>query len=126
MEKLIVGNIKFKKPVVEKLVDIHYVVEKEGKEVLKHKYFILTYDEFDKSNDELINSLGEKDIKLLVIDETVAIDFGDEEIQKHLDTTIMYDKQWIESKSPDKENFERWLVEFVDQLIFTDRGKCPV
>ncbi len=124
MKRINVGNIKFTKPVVEKLVDIHYVVSEKGKDILKHKYFILTYEEFDKPVDDLVKQLGEKDIKLLVIDQTVLVDFGDEDIQKHLETVINYDERWIEKFSPDHKNFDQWLVEFVDRLILTNKGKC--
>ncbi|WP_457639149.1 hypothetical protein [Persephonella sp.] len=124
MEKITVGNIKFTKPVVEKLIDIHYVVEKEGKSLLKHRYFILSYEEFDKPIEHILEKLGEKEFKLLVIDETVLVDFGDEDIQKHLDTKIYYDKDWIDKQNPDTENFEKWLVEFVDSLIFANKNKC--
>ncbi|MBK3332664.1 hypothetical protein GWK41_06250 [Persephonella atlantica] len=124
MKKITVGNIRFTKPVIEKLVDIYYVVENEGKDILKHRYFILSYDEFDTSYEKLVEKLGEKDIKLLVIDETVSVDFGDEELQKHMDTKILYDEEWIIKHNPDRENFEQWLVEFVDRLILTEKGKC--
>ena len=124
MKKITVGNIRFTKPVIEKLVDIYYVVEKEGKDILKHRYFILSYDEFDTSYEKLVEKLGEKDIKLLVIDETVSVDFGDEELQKHMNTKVLYDENWISRYNPDRENFEQWLVEFVDRLILTEKGKC--
>ncbi len=124
MEKLIVGNVKFTRPVVEKLVDIHYVVVREGRDILNHRYFILDYGEFDTPVDELVKKLGEEDIKLLVVDETVLVDFGDEDIQKHLDTKIFYDSQWLKKYSPPEEGFENWLVEFVDQLILANKGKC--
>ena len=124
MKKINVGNIKFTKPVVEKLVDIHYVFYENGRDILKHKYFILTYDEFDKPVDELVKQFKEKDIKLLVIDQTVLVDFGDEDIQKHLETVINYDEEWIKKFNPDYTNFDQWLVEFVDQLILVNKGKC--
>ena len=124
MKKINVGNIKFTKPVVEKLVDIHYVVYENGKDILKHKYFILTYEEFDKSVDDLVKQLEEKDIKMLVVDQTVLVDFGDEDIQKHLETVIHYDEEWIQKYNPDHKNFDQWLVEFVDRLILTSKGKC--
>ena len=124
MKRINVGNIKFTKPVVEKLVDIHYVVYENGKDILKHKYFILTYEEFDKSVDDLVKQLEEKDIKMLVVDQTVLVDFGDEDIQKHLETVIHYDEEWIQKYNPDHKNFDQWLVEFVDRLILTSKGKC--
>jgi len=104
MKKLNVGNIKFTKPVVEKLVDIHYV-------------------EFDKPLDDIISKLDGKDIKLLVVDETVMVDFGDENIEKHLDTKIFYDEEWIKKHNP-QGDFNLWLVEFVDQLILAGKRKC--
>ncbi len=124
MKKINVGNIKFTKPVVEKLVDIHYVVSENGRDILKHKYFILTYEEFDRSVDDLVKQLEEKDIKMLVVDQTVLVDFGDEDIQKHLETVIHYDEEWIQKYNPDHKNFDQWLVEFVDRLILTSKGKC--
>ena len=124
MKKISVGNVKFTKPVVEKLVDIHYVFSKNGKDILKHKYFILTYEEFDKTVEDLVKQLNEKDIKMFVVDQTVLVDFGDEEIQKHLETVIHYDEEWIKKFNPDYENFDQWLVEFVDQLVLVNKGKC--
>ena len=124
MKKINVGNIKFTKPVVEKLVDIHYVVSENSRDILKHKYFILTYEEFDRSVDDLVKQLEEKDIKMLVVDQTVLVDFGDEDIQKHLETVIHYDEEWIQKYNPDHKNFDQWLVEFVDRLILTSKGKC--
>jgi hypothetical protein len=123
MKKITVGNIKFTKPVVEKLVDIHYVVSEKGRDILKHRYFILSYEEFDKSLDEIISQLDGKDIKLLVVDETVMVDFGDENIEKHLDTKIFYDEEWIKKHNPSGD-FNLWLVEFVDRLILANKGKC--
>jgi len=124
MKKINVGNIKFTKPVVEKLVDIYYVVSENGRDILKHKYFILTYEEFDRSVDDLVKQLEEKDIKMLVVDQTVLVDFGDEDIQKHLETVIHYDEEWIQKYNPDHKNFDQWLVEFVDRLILANKGKC--
>ena len=126
MEKVVVGNIKFIKPIIEKVVDIYYVVEENGKEEVKHTYTILTYEEMDKTYDRILEEKGinQKKPKLVVVDETVSVNFGDEEIEKHYDSVILFDKQWIETKNPDKEDFEKWLVEFVDELVFPLRKKA--
>ena len=125
MKKFVVGNLKFTKPVVEKLIDIYTVNEENGKEVVKHEYFILTYEEIDNKEEEIINKALESNPKLLVIDETIYVNFGDEEIERHLDSKILYDEEWIETKSPDKENFEKWLISFVDELIYSAGDSCP-
>ncbi len=119
MEKITYGSLRLTKPVVEKVVDIYYLTEENGENKLHHVYHLLTYDELDKPIEELLKKIEEENPKLIVFDETHYIDFGDEEIQKHLGTTVYYDEEWIDSQNPDKENFEEWLMEFVDELIFS-------
>ncbi len=125
MEHVVVGNIRFIKPVIEKVIDVYYLIEEDGKEVLKHDYFLLTYEEMDKTSEQLIQEkkIREQNPKLMIIDETITVNFGDEEIEKHYDTIIEFDKDWIETKNPDKENFEQWLVEFVDEVVFLEGKK---
>ncbi len=125
MEKITVGNIKFVKPVIEKVIDIYYLIEENGKEEVKHTYTILTYDEMDKDYEAILKDKGilQKEPKLVVVDETVSINFGDEEIDKHYDSVILFNKEWIETKNPDKENFQDWLLEFVDSLLFKIRRR---
>ncbi len=120
MDRTIVGNIKFTKPIVEKVIDIYYVVEENDKEVVKHTYTILTYEEMDKTAEDVLEErkIKEKNPKLIVIDETVSVNFGDEEIEKHYDSIIFYDKEWIETKNPDRKDFHKWLVEFVDKILY--------
>ncbi len=121
LKKITIGNIKFTKPVVEKVVDIHYVVDEDGKDILKHRYFILNYDEFDKPLKELVEELDGDKLKFVVVDETISINFGDEEIQKHKETVIEYDEEWLKKFNPDYENFDAWIVEFADELIFSKK-----
>ena len=125
MEKITVGNIKFVRPVIEKVIDIYYLLEENGKEEVKHTYTILTYDEMDKDYEAILKDKGilQKEPKLVVVDETVSINFGDEEIDKHYDSVILFNKEWIETKNPDKENFRDWLLEFVDSLLFRIRRR---
>ncbi len=125
MKKLVIGNLKFTKPVVEKLIDVYTLKEENGKETVKHEYFILTYEEIDSKEEEIINNALKDNAKLVVVDETIYVNFGDEEIERHLDSKIFYDEEWIETKSPDKENFEKWLIEFVDELIYSTGESCP-
>ncbi len=122
MEHVVVGNIRFIKPVIEKVIDVYYLIDEDGKEVLKHDFFLLTYEEMDKTSEQLIQEkkIREQNPKLMIIDETITVNFGDEEIEKHYDTIIEFDKNWIETKNPDKENFEQWLVEFVDEVVFLE------
>ncbi len=121
LKKFIVGNIKFLKPIVEKVVDVHYVLEEDGKDILKHKYFILSYEEFDTPISKLVEELDGDNLKFVIIDETISINFGDEEIQKHKETVIEYDEEWIKKFEPDMNNFETWLIEFADELVFSKK-----
>ncbi len=125
MKKLVIGNLKFTKPVVEKLIDVYTLKEENGKETVKHEYFILTYEEIDSKEEDIINNPLKDDANLVVVDETIYVNFGDEEIERHLDSKIFYDEEWIETKSPDKENFEKWLIEFVDEFIYSTGESCP-
>ena len=125
MKKLVIGNLKFTKPVVEKLIDVYTLKEENGKETVKHEYFILIYEEIDSKEEDIINNALKDNAKLVVVDETIYVNFGDEEIERHLDSKIFYDEKWIETKSPDKENFEKWLVEFVDEIIYSTGESCP-
>ncbi|NPA52057.1 MAG: hypothetical protein GXO22_04110 [Aquificae bacterium] len=123
MEKITVGSVKFLKPVVEKVIDIYYLVDEN--EHLKHTYTILTYDEMDKDYQTILKEKGILDSspKLVVVDETIVVNFGDEELEKHFDSVILYDEEWIYSKNPNQENFEDWLIKFTDQLLFGIRKK---
>ncbi len=124
MKKIIVGNVKFEKPIVEKVVDIHYVLEENGRDVIKHRYFILSYEEFDKPLKELVKELDSDSLKLAVANETISINFGDEEIQKQKDTVIEYDEEWIKKFNPDERDFRTWLLEFVDEIVFSKQIPC--
>ncbi|WP_457644188.1 hypothetical protein [Persephonella sp.] len=117
MKRVIKGNIRFIKPVVEKLLDIHYVVENEGKEILKHRFLILSYGEFDKDLKKIIDEIDEN-VKLAVVEQVVLVNFGDEEIHRNLETEIFYDEEWIKKHNPDYTNFEDWIIQFVDRAIF--------
>ncbi len=121
LKKIVVGNVKFLKPIVEKIIDIHYIVEENGKDIVKHKYFILSYEEFDKPVSKLVEELDSDHIRFVIIDETISINFGDEEIQKHKETTIEYDEEWIKKFNPDYNNFEIWLIEFADEIVFSKK-----
>ncbi|NPA53474.1 MAG: hypothetical protein GXO21_02265 [Aquificae bacterium] len=121
LKKMTIGNIKFTKPVVEKIVDIHYILEGKEEDILKHKYFILTYEEFDKPLKELIKEEQEDKIRFAIIDETISINFGDEEIQKHKETVIEYDEEWLKKFNPDYKNFESWIIEFADEIVFSKK-----
>ncbi len=125
MEKIVAGNLKFLKPVIEKVIDIYYLIEENSKEEIRHTYTILTYDEMDKTYEKVLEEKGILNLspKLIVVDETITVNFGDEEIEKHYDSVILYDQSWIETKKPDRENFEKWLVELVDSLLFRVRRK---
>jgi len=124
MKKVVFGNLKFLKPVVEKVIDVHYLVEEDGKEVLKHRYLLLTYEELSvERKEKFLEEIYSENPKLIVIDETDYIDFGDEEIERHLDSIVYYDEKWIEKFNPDKEHFEEWLAEFIDELIFPTKKK---
>ncbi len=117
MKKIIKGNIKFTKPVIEKLLDIHYIVEKDKRDIIKHKFIILTYEEFDRDITSLLDGLGE-DIKLAVVEQAVLVNFGDEEIHRSIETEIFYDEKWISKHNPDYNNLEEWIFRFIDNAIF--------
>ncbi len=121
LKKITVGNIKFTKPIVEKVVDIHYVIDEGGKDILKHRYFMLSYEEFDKPLKELVKELDGDRVKLAIINETININFGDEEIQKNIETVIEFDEEWIKKFNPDYNNFESWIIEFTDEIIFSKK-----
>ncbi|WP_457622937.1 hypothetical protein [Persephonella sp.] len=118
MKKVIKGNIKFTKPVVEKLLDIYYIKEKDGKDLLEHSFKILSYSEFDRDIGDIANSLQKEGAKLVVIEQTVLVNFGDEDIQRRLDTEIYYDEEWIKKFNPDYDNFESWIINFIDNTVF--------
>ena len=118
MKKEVCGGIKFLKPVVEKVIEFHLVgVNSEGKTVKKSHTEILTYEEMDKDEEELTPKV-DFDIKLKVIDQTITVNFGDEEIERYLDTVAYYDEEWIKQFNPDYSNFTKWLKVFVSELIF--------
>ncbi len=126
MKKVTVGNVKFEKPIVEKVVDIHYILEEEGKDIVRHKYFILSYEDFDKPLTELVKELDSDSLRFIVANETISINFGDEEIQKHKDTVIEYDEEWIKKYHPDEKDFHTWLLEFADEIVFSKKIPCKV
>ncbi len=119
MEKFTYGSLRFVKPIIEKLIDIYYLIEEDGKTVLKHKYHLLTYEELDTPKEKFLEDIKKKNPKLIVVDENQYINFGDEEIEKHIETTVYYDKEWLNKHQPDYNNFENWIIEFVDELIFS-------
>jgi hypothetical protein len=121
LKKITVGNVKFTKPVVEKILDVYYVKEVEGKDILGHRYFILSYEEFDKPLTELIEELDGDDIRFIVVNESISINFGDEEIQKYKETVIEYDEEWIKKFNPDYKNFDTWIIEFADEIVFSKK-----
>ncbi len=121
LKKITVGNVKFTKPVVEKILDVYYVKEVEGKDILGHRYFILSYEEFDKPLTELIKELDGDDIRFIVVNESISINFGDEEIQKYKETVIEYDEDWIKKFNPDYKNFDTWIIEFADEIVFSKK-----
>ncbi len=118
MKKEVFGGIKFLKPVVEKVVEFHLVgVNSEGKTVKKEHAVLLTYEEMDKDIENLVPEV-DFDIKIKVIDQTITVNFGDEEIEKYLDTIVYYDEEWIKQFSPDYSNFEKWLNVFISEIVF--------
>ncbi len=118
MKKEVLGGIKFLKPVVEKVVEFHLIgVNSEGKTVKKEHSVLLTYEEMDKDIESLIPKV-DFDLKMVVVDQTITINFGDEEIEKYLDTVVNYDEEWIKQFNPDYSDFKKWLNVFISEIIF--------
>ncbi len=118
MKKEVFGGIKFLKPVVEKVIEFHLIgVNPEGKVVKKEESVLLTYEEMDRDIEELTPQT-DFDVKLKVIDQTITVNFGDEEIERYLDTIVQYDEEWIKQFNPDYSNFSKWLKVFVSEIVF--------